>query len=215
MKRERSALIWGVILVGLGILFLLQNFGLIGTLADLLWSLVFAAGGLAFLYVFVTRPEHWWAAIPGMALLGIGGLIGLNAIWPALGDYVGGSMFLGMLGLSFVLVYLRRREHWWAVIPAGTLLTLAGVAFVEALPLGIDGGGIFFLGVGLTFLLLSALPTPQGRMRWALIPAGVLVVMGMLLMAQSMLLFRYLWPLAFILGGLYLVLRNARRTPQE
>ena len=215
MKTDRSALIWGVILVALGGMFLMQSLGLLKVVSNLLWGAVFAAGGLAFLYVFVTRPPHWWAAIPGMTLLGIGSLIVLDGIWPAMNDYVGGPLFLGALGLSFVLVYLRRPTFWWAVIPAGTMLTLAGVAFVDALPFNIDGGGIFFMGLGLTFLVLSALPTPQGRMRWALIPAGVLVVMGMLLMAQSMVLFRYLWPLALILGGLYLVLRNARRAPQE
>ena len=41
-------------------------------------------------------------------------------------------MFLGTIGLSFWVIYLTRRDFWWAVIPGGALMTLALVAGARA-----------------------------------------------------------------------------------
>jgi hypothetical protein len=217
MRAKQMSLVWGLLLVVLGALFLAANLGLVGFLWDSLWALLFGAGGLAFLYVFGTDVRgRWWAVIPGFALLAIGGLIGMNAIFPWLGARLGGPFFLGMLGTSFAVVYLVERNHWWAVIPAGVLLTLATVAGVDQLPIRwLDSGALFFLGLGFTFALVAILPTPQGRMRWAFIPAGVMLVLGMIVAAQSMALLRFAVPLMLILGGAYLVLRGAIAKPRE
>lgn len=75
---------------------------------------------------------------------------------------------------------------------------------------GFETGGIFFLGLGLTFLLVAIIPTPEGQMRWALIPAVILLVMGLLLTAALTQLINFIWPLALILLGLFLVLRAFR-----
>ena len=79
MKRETS-LVFGILLVLGGALFLLQNLGVFGTGIDILWPILFALGGLIFLYVFVTNRTQWWAVIPGMALLGLGVMMGLDTI---------------------------------------------------------------------------------------------------------------------------------------
>ncbi|MGH2522891.1 MAG: hypothetical protein ACRDH2_10350, partial [Anaerolineales bacterium] len=67
---------------------------------------------------------------------------------------------------------------------------------------------LFFLGLGLTFMLLAGLPTPQGRMRWPLIPGGILAVMGLLIAIGFGQGINYIWPVALILVGLYLVART-------
>jgi hypothetical protein len=94
------------------------------------------------------------------------------------------------------------------VIPGGTLLTLAIVAGTENLFGDFETGGMFFLGLALTFAVLALVPTPQGRMRWALIPAGVLLVMGVLLFATLTRAVEFVWPAALIAVGLFLIVRT-------
>lgn len=205
MKSGRAYLGVGALLIVLGLLFLLQNFGVFGGLENVIWLVLFGAGGLAFLWVFFSNQEHWWAIIPGFTLLGLALLIGFGE---RLGAW-GGALFLGAIGLSFWVIYLLHREHWWAIIPGGALVTLALVAGLsDVMPdEGMAIGGILFLGFALTFLLVYLAPTPQGRMKWALIPAGILGVMGVLMMLSLGGLVNYVVPLALILAGGLLVAR--------
>jgi hypothetical protein len=206
MKQFKSSVVWGILLILAGLLFLLQNFGFLSGVFGLFWALAFGLGGAAFLYVFLTNRTQWWAIIPGCALFGLSVLIALDTLWPAAADAVGGTLFLSGIGLSFWVIFLMNREHWWAIIPGGVLFTLALVAGMSSLG-GVEMGGVFFLGLGSTFGLLAIVPTPQGRMGWALIPAAVLGVMGLLLLAAAAPLIRFIWPIAVILVGLYLLFR--------
>ena len=189
-----------------GALFLLQNLGVLGTGIDILWPILFVLGGLVFLYVFVTNRPQWWAVIPGMALLGLGVMMGLDTMGLQMGGW-SGSIFLGATSLAFWLIYLRERQAWWAIIPGGALLTLAAIAGISETPGSSVSGGLFLIGMGLTFLLVWALPTGTTRMRWALIPAGVLLVMGVLLGFGSTTLISY-WPIILIAVGAIMIART-------
>ena len=208
MRRFETRVAWGILLIAGGVLFLLQNLGILGGGIALLWALLFGAAGVIFLYVFLTDRANWWAVIPGFVLLSLAALIALDQLAPEVGGTWGGALFLGGVGLGFWVIYFVNREHWWAVIPGGVLLTLALVAGLSSILEGTEVGGVFFLGLGLTFGLLSFLPTPQGRMKWALIPAAVLLVMGLLITAAFASALNYLWPVALILIGLYLIFRT-------
>ena len=214
MKRRFDArtvnTVGAILLIVVGILLLLQNFGILGGVVALIWSLIFGVGGLIFLYMFLTNRTQWWAIIPGFTLLGLAALIALDEFLPRVGDALGGTIFLGGIGLAFWVIYFLKREHWWAVIPGGVMFTVALIAGLDAVFEGAETGGVLFLGLGLTFGLLSLLPTPQGRMRWALIPAAVLVVMGLLITAATTGILEYLWPAALIVVGLYLLFRMFR-----
>ena len=196
----------GVFLILLGLLLLLENLGLLSGGAELAVSVAFALGGLAFLWGFLSQREWWWSALPGMALLGIGLLIGYSTLVDDEGA-LGASLFLGSLAVGFLLVYLRTREQWWAIIPGGVLLTIATIVSAEALVGEEALGGVFFLGLALTFLIVYLVPTPEGQMRWALIPAGVLGAMGALILAGSAGMLGYIWPLLLMAVGLLLLLR--------
>jgi len=208
MKRSYLPLAFGALLVIAGVLLLLQNFSVLTFGWDLIWSLLFALGGAAFVAVFLKDREQWWAIIPGFTLLGIGGLIGLAAILPESAGAWGGTFFLGAISLAFWVIFALRRENWWAVIPGGVLLTLAVVAGLAEAAGGIATSGLFFLGLAATFGLVYLLPTPEGRMKWAIIPAGILGAMGVLIILAATAVVNYLWPLALILAGLYLVYRS-------
>lgn len=201
MNNKRSSIILGALLVVIGLAFLAQNFGLFGGLENLIWVVLFGIGGLAFLYVFAANREQWWAIIPGFTLLGLAGLIGFGERLGALG----GAFFLGAIGLAFWVIYILRRDFWWAIIPAGVLTTLAVVASTAEHVDGMAVGGFFFLGLAATFALVYLLPNPEGRMKWALIPAGILGVMGLLMILSLGGLINYIMPAALILLGLALV----------
>ncbi len=206
-KLLESRLFWGVVLIVGGVLFLLQNlFGI--QLGALFWSILFVLGGLFFLSVYWTERSNWWAIIPGFVFIGIGLTIGLGALFPAAADILGGTIILGSIGLSFLVIYLLNRDFWWALIPAGVLLTLAVVISLESVLTEFGFVSLFFLGMALTFAVVALLPTSQGRMSWAWIPAGILGIMGIIFGAFSGAFMAYVTPIVLILGGGYLVVRS-------
>ena len=90
-------------------------------------------------------------------------------------------------------------------------MTLAAVALLSTWLDGPVVGGILFFGMAVTFGLVSILPTPHGRMVWALIPAGIMVVLGAAMMLAIPSVFNYVWAVALILVGVYLLLRQTGR----
>jgi hypothetical protein len=206
MNRIDPRIVIGTLLILAGALGFLQAFGFLRDASDVFWGLVFLAAGAVFLFVFANgfATGNWWAAFPGFVLAGLGVVI----LLPEALDNIGGAIFLGAIGLSFWAVYLTGRDRWWAIIPGGVLFTLA---VVSALPDeflgGLSSGGVFFLGLALTFLLVALL----AGMGWAYWPAGALSVFGVFLLFQSgVSLFSYLAAAALILAGGYMVLRSLR-----
>jgi hypothetical protein len=207
MKVFGDRMAWGFLLILGGVLFLLENLNVI-SISGLFWALLFALAGLAFLSTFFSDRAAWWAILPGVIFLSLGGLIAMGVLAPGLADSLGGGFFLGGISLAFWLVYLVDRRNWWAVIPGGVLATIAVVAGLGDRAPGMETGGIFFMGLGLTFALLGVLPNPGVNLRWAFIPAGILIVFGVLIAAASSNIVNYVWPVLMILGGLYLLLRT-------
>jgi hypothetical protein len=216
MNRSKSGPIWGALLVLAGLFLLLQNLGVLAVgVGGWLAPILFGAGGLAFLAVYAGNREHWWSLIPGFVLLSIGALISLDQVAPRMAATWGGSLFLGGISVAFWLILLTRRENWWAVIPAGVLTTLATVAGLGQIGTGLETGSLFFLGLAATFGLVYLLPTPEGRMRWALFPAVIMFVLGVVTLLATAAVVQYLWPLALILLGVYLLLRGGRRSKKK
>jgi len=211
MKLLSSRLLWGLVLVIGGVLLLLDTFGIFKG-GSLFWTIVSVITGLLFLSLYVTHRDNWWALIPGIIFLAISATIGFNSFLPGFSDLnLGGTIILGGIALSFLLVYLAERGNWWAIIPAGVMTTIAVVAVLDSSTSNIASGGIFFLGLGITFTLVAVLPTSVGQMRWAWIPAGILGLMGVLILIAEENLINYIWPSALILAGLLLVTRSIRR----
>jgi hypothetical protein len=72
---------------------------------------------------------------------------------------------------------------------------------------GADSGGVFFLGLATTFLLVAIL----ADMQWAFWPAGALGVLGVFLFFQSQIyLFSYVAAAALIGAGVFIILRSLR-----
>jgi hypothetical protein len=207
MKWPVLRVLWGLLLVAAGIVFLLNSLGTI-SIGDYLWAVFLVIGGLAFLSVFLSDRQHWWALFPAFGLLVGGVILFLDNALPGVAGAYGGAVALGGIGLAFLLIFLANFDHWWALIPAGVLFSLAAM-FV----LGFESGGIFLIGLGLTFGVLGFVPTEHGRMRWAFIPALVLLLLGGFITLLSYNLFALLWPLGLIAAGvviIYFVIKTRR-----
>jgi len=127
MRRLDSAIVLGAVLLLGGSLLLLQALSLLERATDIFWGSIFILGGLALLSLL--RSGNWWPLLPGVSLLAVGALILLS---DAAGAVYGGTVLLGGIAPAFWLVYLwDRSSHWWALIPAGALSTLAAVTLVS------------------------------------------------------------------------------------
>lgn len=207
MSDQTKRILLGLLLIAAGGFFLLQQIVDI-PFGGLFIGFLFALAGGVFLYFLIQDRNKWWAAIPGFTLLGLGALIALSSVFPELGRRFGGSVFLGFIGLAFLVVYLLQKTQWWPIIPAGVLFTLAVVA---GLPGGELGGAVFFLGVGATFAVLGLHPMGKAD-KWPWIPAGICLALGVLILVLSGALVGtvagWIWALAFLLVGGYLVVRT-------
>jgi hypothetical protein len=210
MKWLGSRVLWGSLLLFCGVLILLQNLGVL-PFGDLFWSIPLGLGGLFFISITFQNRASWWTLIPGITLLCVALVIILASLAPGFAATWSGSLVLGGIGLSFWVVYALERDQWWAVIPGGVMLTLAVVAGLGEIRPEMETGGIFFLGLGATFGVLSVMRTPVGQMKWAWIPAVILMIMGILMITAVENLIAYLLPAALVLLGGYLIWRTIRK----
>jgi hypothetical protein len=213
MNQNRSYMGLGILLLFAGVLLLLQNLGFLGPVAvNLVWVLLFGLGGVAFLLVFFFNREQWWALIPGCTLLGLTFMIGFG---DRLGELSAG-IFMASIGLSFLLIALLHPEHWWAIIPSGSLFSVAAMIVIAGTGLAGASLGVLFLGMALTFLAVYFSPADRERKRWALIPSGILALMGILALftLSGLMVMNYLWPIGLIIGGAYLLWRTIQMRGQ-
>jgi hypothetical protein len=212
LKWLKSPVLWGSLLIVAGILFLIQEIFKI-QLGSIFWGVLLGLAGLFFILIYIGNRLNWWALIPGVTLVGVGLATILDVLLPGVGGILGGLLVLGGIGVGFIGVYISDRRQWWAIIPAGVMITLAVISVLDSLLSDLGTGGLLFFGLGITFAVLALLPGEQGKMRWAWIPAIVLVIVGLLITAAAEQMLLYLGPAALILGGLFIILRTitARR----
>ena len=204
MKRYDPRLWIGSVLIFLGALSLLENLNIISNVSDLFWGVVWGLIGLYFLYRLYIDRSNWWAVFPAFVLLGLS----ISQLLPNSLDAFSGLAFLGAIGLAFLWVYFSDTSRWWAIIPAGVMLTLGTISVLDAVS-GVDNGGILFLGLGLTFILLTILPGGSSR-SWALIPGVILLIFGAILGTPFAGFTQYLWPAILIVLGGYFIVRFFR-----
>ncbi|MGQ9766141.1 MAG: hypothetical protein ACUVR4_04330 [Anaerolineae bacterium] len=204
MKRYTEALIWAGVLLLVGVFLLLRNLGVFGPWGDLAWGALFLAVGLGFLVWFAFDLQRWWRVLSAFSLLGSGAWIVVQWRGIALGEWEGALVLFGM-ALGFWAVLLVRGEYWWAVIPAG-VLTVLGILF--GFWSRLTGPGrltVLVTGIGLVFALLYVIRFGQKDTRWAAVPAGGLILLGLVTLMQSLNLPQVLavwWPLLLSVAGL-------------
>lgn len=198
MNRSNTNVILGGGLILLGVLFLFEKLDILRGAVHLFWGLLLLAGAAYFIRIYTRDTAGlWWAIIPGMVLLGMGSA----ALLPESLKFWDSALFLGPIGLAFWIIYIHNHTHWWAIIPGGVLGTLSIISVLDHVS-GVSTGGLFFLGLGLTFLLVAFLPNPVGKHQWALIPGVIMLALGGFLgIAMQSGLMTYFWPMMLILAG--------------
>jgi len=202
MRRFDYRVLVGAILILGGILALLDQTGILRGATNLFWAGLLAAGAVIFLVWFFSDRSKWWAAIPGFALAGL-------AVSTLILDQIGwgGFAFLVGIGAGFWAIYLSGRERWWTIIPGGVLITL-GISSALSTAYGVaDTGGVFFAGLGITFLLVAWL----AKMRWAFIPAAALLLLGFFVGTPFVGALEYVWIGILLVVGTIMVISAIRR----
>lgn len=183
----------GILLVTLGVLALLSNVGVLDGVGSVLGAILFAAVGVLLVRVYARRDQIW--ALPAAFTF-----FGLAAAALVDGP-LSGSYFLALMGAGFLFLYAIERRHWWAIIPGGTLVSLAVVAGIDELALAIDAGPVLFLGLAVTFLAVYAV-----GQRWAVWPALVLGVIAVVALSTAA---SWVLPVLLIGAGIYLLYRRS------
>jgi hypothetical protein len=209
-QRDRF-LFWRTDFVGVagmvsGVLLLAVNFGIVPASSFVLarvLGILFMVAGLVFL--FFTGAGGWltWFLIPAGVLFTIG-VVTLVLGAGMFMSPVAAELTAAGFGLTFLSVFLTRRNQWWALIPASAFLgvslwALVGTRFpvVGWHPVPVA------LCVGLSFFSIYLSAIQKRRMRWCLL-AGSLAVAAALVWLLALLLVRWLalWPLALVVAGL-------------
>jgi hypothetical protein len=202
MKRVNFRLLLGILFIVGSILGFLELQGILANASSYFWAIVFGIAAIAFLYVFFTNRTNWWAIIPGFTFAG---LSAASFLPEALGW--DGLAFLGGVGLGFWAVYISERERWWAILPGGTLVTLGFVSLLSESDHLVTASGVFFMGLGLTFLMVGML----ARKSWAFIPSLALFLIGLLVDIQSTNTIQYLWIVVLLISGGLMIFQALRK----
>jgi hypothetical protein len=196
----------GIAMIVSGALLIAVNFGIVPAspfvLARVLGILSMVAG---LVFLFFTGAGGWlmWFLIPAGVLFTIGVVtlvLGAGMFMRPTAAVLAATGF----GVTFLSVFLTRRNQWWALIPAGAFLGTALWAFVGSRFPVIGWHPVpVVLGVGLSFFAIYLSAIQKRRMRWCLL-AGSLVVAAALVYLLALLLARWmaLWPLALVVAGL-------------
>lgn len=198
---RKQGLVWGGLLILFGIM------ALVGTFVNLgpwVWIVVLGLAGLLVFLLFLTDRSELALLLPTYVLWVIAGLIAITEI-NILGDAWIPFYVLTAIALPFLVVYFRNRNQWWALIPAYVLLA------VGLMVLLLDSGILNDLLVPAYVMFAIAIPflvvfANNRKNWWALIPGGIMAVIGTaFLIAEAAL--EFILPVVFIILGIGILVR--------
>jgi hypothetical protein len=202
---------WWALIPGGVMLFLALTTLLVDTVGgEWVGALFLLLIGLAFLGIYLNNRSRSWALLVAY-IFGILSIAPMLAAGGELAAYFG-SVFLLAVALPFYILYFRSEQNWWAIIPAGVMTVLAIITTVAISGLINDAtsGGyvnaVLMAGLAVTFVVVWL----RHNKDWAKIVA---IVLGALAVASAFFVSSYeiFWPIAIILGGIYLFYSALRR----
>jgi hypothetical protein len=172
---KRQNMVWGALLILLGLLALIQAFTDLSAWA---WVAALSAAGLGMLAIYLATRSHWAALIPTYVLWAVALLIALITL-KILRDEAIATFVLAAVGVPFLIVYLRNRTEWWPLIPTYVLFTIGLMIGLIGIGLLKDEAIATFVlwAIALPFLVVFVRDTSQW---WALIPTYVLGAIGLM-----------------------------------
>jgi hypothetical protein len=207
-QARRQDVVWGGLLLLFGVMALVETYT---DLSAWVWVAVLAAAGLGAFGVYLTDRSDRGLLIPAYVLWAIAGLVGLIEL-NILRDESVATYVLAAIALPFLVVFLRNRDQWWALIPAYVLLAVG--VMVGLIGLGVLDDllvpAYVMFAIAIPFFAVYARNTKQW---WALIPGGIMAVIGLsFLIAEAAA--QYVGPAVLILVGAWVLVRQfMRREP--
>jgi hypothetical protein len=173
-KAAKQALVWGGVLILIGVLALVNQFVELG---PRVWVAFLATAGLGATGLYLADRSDGLMLLAAYVLWVIAGLI---ALVPSgvLRDEAIACYVLLAIALPFLVVFTRDRCRWWALIPAYPLLVILGV--IGLTEWGLVGDNLVsayvLLAIAIPFFVIYA---RDRRRWWALIPGGILAAIGL------------------------------------
>jgi hypothetical protein len=198
---RKQGIVWGGLLILFGIMALIETYTDLG---PWVWAIVLAVVGLLIFLFFLSDRSAYGLLLPAYVLWAIAGLIALSES-NILGDPWIAFYVLTAIALPFLVVYLRDRSQWWALIPAYVLLAIG--LMVTLLENGILSDllvpAYVMFAIAIPFLVVFTL---NRKLWWALIPGGVLAIIGIaFLIAEAAV--QFILPAVFIVLGIVILVR--------
>jgi hypothetical protein len=183
MNVNKASLFWGILLIGGGAVALAQQMGYLGQLPESAWMWVFALVSLAaFLSYALSGWKEWGWLFPAGVFGGLAMIVSF-AVSGYDNPAMASPLFFGLL-IPFAAAYLSdRSKNWWALIPGGVMLFLAMVTLLADNVGGEWIGAMFLFMIGLSFLVVYLNNRAQNW--WALIPAGVMIFLALIVLISS------------------------------
>ena len=212
MKVHSTNFLIGVFLILLG------GFFLLGTLTDLrireeiVLAIIFFAAGVVLLLSHILFERKLWTLILGCSGIFIGSAITIEK-WRLLPDQSIGMILFILVGLVFLSGLRKGKKNWWAIIPGGFSLVIAGTLFLDMQRTIPDEyiGVVLFGGMGIIFGILFLMRDETYNMDWAKYPSliGFIIAAIMVLTIDFRDMFsRYLFPFLLIGIGLFVLVRS-------
>jgi len=198
---RKRGVIWGGLLILLGGLLLVDQFT---DLTEWVWVAALVFSGLVALGVYLSDRSDGWLLLTAYILLVIAGLVTLITLNLLLDELVAVYVLLA-IALPFLGVFLRDRSQWWALIPAYVLLAVTLMNwFMEA---GILSDllvpGYVMFAIAIPFFVVYGRNTKQW---WALIPAGILTIIGIVFFIAEAAV-QYIGAVLLVITGLWILVR--------
>ncbi|MEZ4615556.1 MAG: hypothetical protein R2867_08585 [Caldilineaceae bacterium] len=219
MILQNRRLVWAVGLVLSGLMLLIWNLDLLAPYepwTQILLALLLLVLSVGFFTGYLAGTQarglqrsgmaenEWWRFIPAWIMVALAVMILLDTLPTPPTELIAALLFLG-IAIAFIHIYLlHRTAHWWALLPAGFTLVIVGLILASALTHNIlILGALLFSGMGLVFFVIYAL-SPGRQQWWSLIPGGVLLIFGLLILTAQGEPAGYMrwWPLLLIGAGL-------------
>jgi hypothetical protein len=198
---KKRGVIWGGLLILLGGLLLVDQFT---DLTEWVWVAALVFSGLVALVVYLSDRSDGWLLLTAYILLVIAGLVTLITL-NLLPDELVAVYVLLAIALPFLGVFLRDRSQWWALIPAYVLLAVALMNWLMEAGILSDllVPGYVMFAIAIPFFVVYGRNTKQW---WALIPAGILTIIGIVFFISEAAV-QYIGAVLLVITGLWILVR--------
>jgi len=206
----KQGLVWGGLLILLGVLSLLETFTDFG---PWVWVAVLTVAGLGIYGVYAMDRSEKWILIVSYVILVVAGLITLITL-NVLRDEAIATYVLTAIAIPFLVAFLQSGRTKWGLLIPPYILIAVGIM------VGLIGAGILddllipayvLIAVSIPFFVVYARDTKQW---WALIPGGITAIVGLsFLIAEAAV--QYVAPAVLIIAGIWILVRQLTQKEKE